>query len=287
MHGADIASSVERRTTAHFVSGFACTARNTESPVYTALLPEYAESQRHDNIVKTRQYLVPILKRIGAQTVLDAGCGVGVTVRTLLDSGFDCYGFDLLEQVPQWISSNLPRDRFVVTDPMSLQLPFDDGAFDAVFSIGVLEHVGTVDGHATRRDDYHEIRRQWVRELFRVTQKGGYLLLGGPNRGFPIDAAHGLDAGASRLERAISRLTKVSVHRTWGPYFLWSYRDLQHYLDGLPVSVTPLSVDGLLGFSRVPPPFDMLARAYVRYLPRALLGTGFNPWIMALIKCSP
>lgn len=277
-------SAVTRRATAHLVEGYPSTAPSSDMPLYTALLPEYAASQRHDNIGKTRDYLAPILRRIGAHKVLDAGCGVGATVGALLDLGFDSHGFDLLEQVPQWSQQKLPHGRFVVTDPLQLELPFDDGAFDAVFSVGVLEHVGTVDGHATRRIDYHEIRRQWVLELLRVTRQGGYLVLGGPNRNFPLDFAHGLDSSATRLEQALSRWAGVSIHRPWGEYFLWGYRDVQRYLEGVPASITPLSIDGLLGFSRIPSPLRSLARAYVRHLPRPLLGTGFNPWVMALVQ---
>lgn len=274
---------IRQRSTAT-VEGFISTAADPSRPVYRALDPEYAASQQDDNVGKTREYLAPILRRVGARTALDAGCGVGATVRALLDSGFDAYGFDLLEHIPQWCRLELPRERFVVTDPLRLDLPFDDGVFDVVFSLGVLEHVGTTDGHATRRSDYHEIRQQWTRELFRVTRIGGHLLLGGPNRGFPIDTAHGLDAEATRIEHAISRLVGISVHRTWGGYFLWSYSDLRRYLSGLPVQITPLSIGGLLNFSRVPRPFGALARTYVRLLPRQFLGTGFNPWVMALVR---
>jgi len=254
------------------------------TPVYNALTPEYAARQQRDNIAKTQRYLEPILRRIGAHRVLDAGCGVGTMIKVLLDSDYDAYGFDLLENVPHWVEQSLSADRFVVTDPDHLDLPFATGSFDAVFSFGVIEHVGSVDGNAIRRPDYEAIRRQWLAELFRVVRVGGHLLLGGPNRNFPMDTAHGLDGDATALEHWITRLAGVSIHRTWGANFLWSYGDLRRYLDGLPCMIIPQSVDGLANYSRVPWPLGGLARAYVRHLPTALLGTPCNPWMMALVR---
>lgn len=252
--------------------------------VYQALLPGYAEDQERENVARTDRYLMPILQRIGARCLLDAGCGVGATVQRLNEHGLDAHGFDLLEQAPVWAAANRPRDRFVITGPLELALPFPDASFDCVFSFGVLEHVGTMDGHATRRPDYHAIRTRWTRELFRVVRPGGYLLLGGPNRRFPVDTAHGLDAASGRFERWLSRKLRVSVHRVWGDYFLWSHGDVKRYLAGLPCSIEALSVDGLANYTRVPWPLGGMARAYVRHLPRPLLGTGFNPWVMALVR---
>jgi SAM-dependent methyltransferase len=256
----------------------------SDAPTYNALTAEYAAGQLRDNVAKTHRYLEPILNRINARRVLDAGCGIGTMVTVLLEQDYDAYGFDLLEHVPRWAEQELPRGRFVVTDPGYLDLPFASGSFDAVFSFGVIEHVGTSDGHATRRPDYHSIRRQWVAELFRVLRVGGHLLLGGPNRTFPMDTAHGLDAAASALEHRLSRLARVTIHRPWGDNFLWSYGDLRRCVEGLPCTIMPQSVEGLANFSRVPRPFGGLARAYIRHLPSVLLGTPCNPWMMALVR---
>jgi hypothetical protein len=110
------------------------------------------------------------------------------------------------------------------------------------------------------------------------------MLLGGPNRGFPLDFSHQLDTAASRVERRLTKVAKVSVHRTWGEYFLCSYADVARYLHGLDVDVTPQRIDELLQYGRVPSPLRSLAKSYVDHLPRRLLGTGFNPWVLALVR---
>lgn len=141
-----------------------------------------------------------------------------------------------------------------MADPARFALPFADGAIDFTFTLGVIEHVGTTDGHADRRPDWHAVRREWLREIFRVLSIGGRMLIGGPNRGFPIDVAHGLDSRAASWERRLSDLVGHSVHRTWGDYFLWSHDDVRRYLEGLPFTMDARGVDGLLDFGRVPAP---------------------------------
>jgi SAM-dependent methyltransferase len=279
-----MSSLIQRERVATTRDGFAAMIPANQEIVYHSLIEGYAEDQERENAGKVNRYLRPILDRLGAKRLLDAGCGVGAMVQSLLDLGYDTYGFDLQEQTPIWAAAGRSTDRFVVTDPLRLDLPFADGSFDCVFSFGVLEHVGTEDGHATRRTDYHAIREQWVRELFRVVAPGGHLLLGGPNKAFPVDTAHALDAGASQAERWLSAKVGVSIHKPWGPYFLWGYDDVRRYLDGLSCRIEGLSVDGLANYTRVPAPFGALARGYVRHLPKPLLATGFNPWVMALVR---
>src|SRR5690606_22490362 len=121
-------------------------------------------------------------------------------------------------------------------------------------------------------------------EVFRVVKPGGQLLLGGPNRNFPVDTAHGPDSRCLAWERYLSGKLGATVHRPWGGNFLWGYADIRAYLEGLPCRILPQSVHGLMNFSRVPGPLRGLARNYVARLPRALLGTGFNPWMLALVE---
>jgi len=245
---------------------------------------EYAADQGAHHPQVVAKFLAPLLSRLGARTVLDVGCGIGGMVQSLIDGGIDAYGVDLADVEPRWAGLGRPRDRFAVVDPAAFKLPFHDGEIDFVYSFGAIEHVGTANGHSDRLSNYHDIRRQWVQELLRVVRPGGHLLLGGPNRAFPVDVAHGPDSRANGLELWLHRRSGVSIHRIWGEHFLWSFGDLARYVGGTPCRIEPLRVTGLIEFGRVPGPLRALVRAYVRFLPRALLETGFNPWMLALIQ---
>lgn len=265
------------------VRGYGSTSTDGEqAPESTT--DDYAEDQQAVNARKTIDFLAPILRRTGSHSVLDVGCGVGVMVQTLCENGIDAYGVDIAPVTRYWAARDLSRERFAVVGTQSLALPFADGILDFAFSLGVIEHVGTSDGHANRLPGYHDIRRQWLAEAYRVVKRGGHLLIGGPNRNFPVDVAHGPDSHAARFENWLSRQCRVTIHKPWGDNFLWGYDDFVRYLPSAHWTMTPLSIAGYVFFSRVPALLRPLAEAYIRYLPCTLLGTGFNPWVMALIR---
>ena len=101
--------------------------------------------------------------------VLDAGCGPGRNLVYLLRSGLDVWGVDAdptaiaaARNQATKLAPSLGRDRFTV-HPVE-QLPFDDGAFDAVISSAVLHFA---------RDT-----TQWwamLEEMWRVLRTGGLL----------------------------------------------------------------------------------------------------------------
>lgn len=71
-------------------------------------------------------------------SILDAGCALGFTVRALVDAGFDARGVDFSE----WAVANADtsvRDRIQVANIANI--PYADKSFDMVCSFDVLEHL--------------------------------------------------------------------------------------------------------------------------------------------------
>lgn len=129
-----------------------------------------------------------------ASDVLDWGCGNGHFSRFLLAQGRSVCGYSY-EPPPEFVLSD-PRFLFVpgvTDDPRSL--PFADATFDAVFSVGVLEHVHELGGD----------EQTSVAEVVRVLRPGGrFFVFHLPNRTSWIE-------GAARLHNRI-RATPVHVH---------------------------------------------------------------------------
>jgi SAM-dependent methyltransferase len=276
-------AAVDLQHVAQEVGGFKSLYAGPVEAAPDTTTPVYAKAQVEVNAAKVIEYLLPRVKALGSRSVLDVGCGVGAMVKTFLGEGYESYGVDLPGLHTYWTQLGLSPDAMFIVSPDELRLPFHDGAIDFAYTFGVIEHVGTTDGGADRRADYHQRRRQWLREIFRVVRPGGAMLIAGPNRGFPIDVAHGPDSRAGGIERWVSNKLGVSFHKTWGDHFLWAYEDFANYLDGLPYRLDPQTVEGFLAFSRVPAIARPLVQAYVDNLPKALQGTGFNPWVMGMV----
>lgn len=94
-------------------------------------------------------------------TVLDAPCGDGSLAATLRSAGYDARGVDIGSA-----GIGLLGPAYHDAD-LNGRLPFDDGWFDAAFSIEGIEHL--------------EDRFSYLRELHRVLKSGGTLILTTPN----------------------------------------------------------------------------------------------------------
>lgn len=112
--------------------------------------------------------------------VLDWGAGTGHASIYLSRSGFNVTGYSLQEAFCfQDLLGDAPY-RFIAGDASEpVLLPFHDGEFDAVLSVGVLEHV--------RESGGEELAS--LREIYRVLRPGGVMLCTYlPNAGSWIEA---------------------------------------------------------------------------------------------------
>jgi 2-polyprenyl-3-methyl-5-hydroxy-6-metoxy-1,4-benzoquinol methylase len=114
-----------------------------------------------------REYraIVARIERDRPRRLLDWGCGWGQATKLLLDRGLDVTAFDYDPGVGGDAVIPLPRYPAIQAHRSSdpVRLPFETDAFDAVLSLGVLEHVAHPD--------------ESLEELKRVLEPGGTLYI--------------------------------------------------------------------------------------------------------------
>ena len=138
--------------------------------------------------------------------ILDWGCGHGHAANALKRGGIDVVALEYMPDEPE--GSLLPLAYFPEVEALStrepVKLPFPDGSFDAVLSLGVLEHVPDPEGS--------------IAEIGRVLRPGGrFYVYKLPNR-------------FSYLEK-VAQLAGLSYHGEREHDTLWTVRSAREALE--------------------------------------------------------
>ncbi|GIK08052.1 MAG: hypothetical protein JETCAE02_23630 [Anaerolineaceae bacterium] len=166
--------------------------------------------------------LAMILRAAGERArgrVLENGCGVGMYVEKLAASGGTVFGLEYDFARAAEARTRSPR----ILNAAGERLPLPPGMFDLILSHEVLEHV---------QDD-----REAVREMIRVLNPGGRIVIFCPNRGYPFET-HGI---YWRGRYKFGNIPLVNyLPRAWrdrlAPHVrVYSRRDLEKLFTGLPV----------------------------------------------------
>ena len=115
---------------------------------------------------RTREHIFSVLPDIPIEWALDAGTGTGVCAMALAERARVVVGADISGgslRVAGRLASEVGRGNASFSQSDLQRLPFNDEAFDLVYSWGVVDH--TVNP------------RQTMSELVRVLRPGGYLIV--------------------------------------------------------------------------------------------------------------
>lgn len=164
---------------------------------------------------------------LAGKRVLDAGCGVGMYTAAFMRETPHVFGIEVEGEraVEARETCDLLTGRPGVSQAVGERLPFPDGAFDAIFSHEVLEHV-TQD-------------RVCVAEMVRATRPGGRIIVFVPNRLYPFET-HGIFwRGGYRFGNIpLVNWLPAPLRDRLAPHVrAYTARGLRRLFDGLPVRV--------------------------------------------------
>lgn len=161
--------------------------------IVTDLSSRYTKADKIIKLLATRQPLEGL-------RVLEVGCGTGVLASRLREEVGASGTVDAVDRVDERVVTN--GYRFTLVE--SVELPFDDAAFDIIVSNHVIEHVGTAADQA-----------QHLAEMERVASPSSLVYLAGPNRWQLIEPHFRLPLLGWLPQSLADRYVRATRRGTW------------------------------------------------------------------------
>lgn len=166
-----------------------------------------------------RRWVLPTVKKhVKGNSILSAGCGLGTDVMTLVEEGFDAYGFDpamslFIEYGLSEYAVEVGVTSRVVEECVEQRLHMSPVAepgmfakeFDLILAFESIEHVGLGDSPEPL-EITTPFRKLWITKLLRYLRPGGKIIITTPNRLFPIDE-HGRKGWPIRFHSIVKDFT--------------------------------------------------------------------------------
>ena len=205
------------------------------------------DRKRHNHFIP--KFLVQHIKK--DQIICSAGCGTGYDVFLLNEMGYDAFGFDPGKRTEVW-SQYDEKLKSKLRMGFSTDFPFGKNAFDFIYALEVIEHVGCKDGIWELLDDHKSLRSKFIVELLDMLKPKGSILLTVANRLFPVDPGHGHHY--HWITDLFARKTRLRITIPWhSKNFLVSFKDIQKLISDAgcrnKVSIQLASSDNFLSFS--------------------------------------
>ena len=139
------------------------------------------------------ELILDLLRPLPGEIILDAGCGTGVFTLDILSFGADVIGLDISLPMLMRAAQKAKEYPFQMVLADMSNLPFKKNSFDKVVSVTALEFIKDA--------------KDAVRELFRVTKKGGCVVVATLNSLSPWASCRKAEArkGHRLFEKAIFR----------------------------------------------------------------------------------
>lgn len=145
----------------------------------------------------THQYVNFVEKEAkGYKTILDLGCGPGLSSYLLSERGFIVTGVDISQKFLD-ASKVKESDRLRLVQGNVSSLDFSDSSFDIVTSHELIEHIPEVD--------------KALREMKRVLKEGGKIIILGPNLFSPLSALRAVFRIGRKMPFYRSRLNALKL----------------------------------------------------------------------------